>query len=351
MLEMAIRLGYLPSPGVVKAIRFHFDHSRVPAEKLCLTSLHRPFLFRTCFPSVVYSIEHFDPLSFSSCAMDSRSDGHVQGVSLFAGLRQAFLRGFWRDEQELKARRKAEEKSSMNPADDTRPRRATCHYDYMIPALLDTAVKNPHLKLLDVGCGSGSITIELAKLIPEGQVTGLDISGAILESAKVHAERQRVSNTTFIKGDVHDLPLPNRSFDVVCTHQAVAHFQDRHKAIKELARVTRKRGVICMREGDLRTGKFSAGYEVLDECFQVIIKVHEEQGGSSDAGRRLKQWAEDAGISSGGVVATQSVWIYDTPEGRKEYGGHWPARCTQGVFADRAVEMGVPRLVHVLPRT
>lgn len=279
--------------------------------------------------------------------MASRLNGHVREVSLFAGFRQAFLRVFWRDE-EVKIRseeEEEEEESSMDFDVRSQPRRAKCHYEYMIPVLMDTAKRNPHLKLLDVGCGSGSITIELAKLFPEGQVTGLDISGAILESAKVHAERQNVLNTTFLKGDVHDLPLPKMSFDVVCTHQAVAHFQDHGRALKELARVTRRGGVLCMREGDLRTGKFSAGYEVLDECFQVIIKVHEEQGGSSDAGRRLRQWADDAGISSGGVVATQSVWIYDTPEGRKEYGGHWPARCTQGVFADKAMGMGVSRLV------
>ncbi|KAF2165057.1 hypothetical protein M409DRAFT_67363 [Zasmidium cellare ATCC 36951] len=228
-----------------------------------------------------------------------------------------------------------------NAANTSRLRRATCHYEYMMSTLQDKAENNPSLKLLDVGCGSGSITIELAKLIPNGPVTGLDISGAILGSAKVHAERQGVANISFVKGDVHELPFPDGSFDVVCTHQAVAHFHDHSKAIQELTRVTRKGGVVCLREGDLRTGKFSLGYELLDECFQIIIKVHEGQGGTSDAGRRLTQWVQDAGISMQRVTATQSVWIYDTPEGRRDYGGHWPARCTQGVFAERAVEMGV----------
>ncbi|KAK4505217.1 hypothetical protein PRZ48_003180 [Zasmidium cellare] len=225
----------------------------------------------------------------------------------------------------------------------TPPRRATCHYEYMIPTLLDKAQKNPNLTLLDVGCGSGSITIELARLVPGGQVTGLDISGAILESAKVHAERQGISNITFMKGDVHHLPFPDGSFDIVCTHQAVAHFHDHTKAIKELIRVTKKGGAICLREGDLTTGKFSPGYELLDECFQTIIKVHEGQGGTSDAGRGLRRWVQDAGVLEERITATKSLWIYDTPEGRREYGGHWPARCTQGIFAERAVEMDVSR--------
>lgn len=264
----------------------------------------------------------------------------TNGFSFTNGIWAFWKKVFWRDEEVVEIPRRENMADAENTA---RPRRATCNYEYMMPTLLDKAKENPSPRLLDVGCGSGSITIELAKLIPEGQVTGLDISGAILESAKVHAERQGASNISFIKGDVHELPFPDGSFDVVCTHQAVAHFHDHVKAILELTRVTRKGGVVCLREGDLRTGEFSPGYELLDECFQVIIKVHEGRGGTIDAGRRLRQWVQDANISMERCTATQSVWIYDTPEGRREYGGHWPARCTQGLFAESAVEMGVTR--------
>lgn len=273
-------------------------------------------------------MEHYDTTSTSSFTK-----------GLFAFFQQG-IKIFWRDDGVRRGEMSNDEGSQESSAV---PRRAMKHYEYMVPTLLEKAKQNPNLKLLDVGCGSGSITIELAKLVPEGQVTGLDISGAILESARVHAERQGVLNISFVKGDVHELPFADWTFDVVCTHQAVAHFNDHGEAISELIRVTKKGGVVCLREGDLTTGKFLPGYSILDECFKVIIGVHEANGGTSDAGRRLKHWVEEAGISKERIMATQSVWIYDTPEGRKEYGGHWPARCTQGVFAERAVEMGVTR--------
>lgn len=274
--------------------------------------------------------------------MESRLTGHGPGGTFTGKLKSFFRQGLktsWRDEDA-----KDNPIETRPPENDMpSPRRATYHYEYMTPTLLEMAKSNPNLKLLDVGCGSGSITIELAKMIPNGQLTGLDISGAILESAEVHAERAGVSNITFVKGDVHDLPFPDGAFDVVHTHQAVAHFQDHARAIKELVRVTKKGGVVCMREGNLRTGKFSTGYELLDECFGVIAKVHEGNGGTADAGRRLRVWVEEAGIEKERIVKTESVWVYDTFEGRREYGGHWPARCTQGIFADRAMELGVTR--------
>ena len=56
---------------------------------------------------------------------------------------------------------------------------------------------------------------------------------------------------TFLKGDVYNLPFEDGTFDVVHTHQAVAHFHDHVKAIKELIRVTKKGGgIVCMREGN-----------------------------------------------------------------------------------------------------
>lgn len=221
--------------------------------------------------------------------------------------------------------------------------KALAQCQYMTPTLLDVLRKNPKLRLLDVGCGSGAIAIELARLAPEGQITGIDISGAVLESARVQAESQGLQNISFVEGDACDLPFEDATFDLVCTHQAVAHFQDHLKAIKEMKRITKKGGHICMREGDLSTAKFGSEYPILEECFKVIAEVHRLSGGTLNTGRRLKAWAMRAGIPRCSIVETHSAWTYDTPEGRKEYGGHWPARCTQGVFAEMARDLGVTR--------
>lgn len=248
------------------------------------------------------------------------------------------------DSEELKAKYIFGLNPSKSVIDSHATRKASSQCQYMLPTLLALSEQKPDLKLLDVGCGPGSITIDLAKLMPRGKVVGMDLSGAVLESAKVNAEREGVGNVEFVKGDVYALPFGEGEFDVVCTHQAVAHFHDHVAAIKELIRVTRKGGgVLCMREGDLHTARFYPEYPLLEECFEVIKKVHKGNGGATDAGRKLKAWTVAAGVKRESIVATHSAWSYNTPEQRREYGGHWPARCTQGAFAERAVEMGTSR--------
>lgn len=61
----------------------------------------------------------------------------------------------------------------------------TCQY--MLPHLLDKTQNNPNLQLLDVGCGPGSISTGLARYIPHGQVTAVDLSPSVLEQARTLA--------------------------------------------------------------------------------------------------------------------------------------------------------------------
>lgn len=214
---------------------------------------------------------------------------------------------------------------------------------YMISTLMKLVEEKPTLKILDVGCGAGAIAVDFALQASEGKVVGLDLSGAVLETAKVHAQHEGVGNVTFVRGDVHRLPFADGSFDVVHTHQSLAHFIDHKLAIKEMVRVTKKGGVLCMREGDLQTAKFCSDSMLLQECFKLIMAVHKSNGGKTDAGAKLVAWTIDAGVPARNITATQRNCIYDTPEERRDYGGHWPARCTYGIFADLAMEMGTSR--------
>ncbi|PPJ56967.1 hypothetical protein CBER1_00502 [Cercospora berteroae] len=290
--------------------------------------------------------------------------------------------GWPRTEEELQEeyRRYSKGKSVLNlddydavgtdkPGAKPRKRKKTkleTHCGYMISAISELArtkqihVKNDgtgdRLRILDVGCGSGEITVDVAEMFPEAQIIGLDVSAAMLESAKVYAERRGVKNVEFVKGSVFDLEsllksngdeqLEGRTggkFDVVYTHQVVAHLSDPVRGLEKMVEIVQKGGVICLREGDLRSGRFWPGgdYDELQECFRTIVKVHEGNGGTADAGRRLRSWLEEAGVNDKEILASTNVASYDSPEGRREYGGHWPGRCMQGLFADRAMEMGV----------
>lgn len=65
----------------------------------------------------------------------------------------------------------------------------------------------PHHRVLDVGCGPGTITADLAALVPQGHVTGIDSAGEILDAARSAAAERSLTHTTFRTGDAQALQI------------------------------------------------------------------------------------------------------------------------------------------------
>src|SRR5262250_1908224 len=71
----------------------------------------------------------------------------------------------------------------------------------------------PGMRLLDVGCGPGSITRGLAQRLAPGEVVGLDLSRETLAAARADAAARGLTNLTYAEGSVYELPFPDASFD------------------------------------------------------------------------------------------------------------------------------------------
>ncbi len=110
----------------------------------------------------------------------------------------------------------------------------------------------PHLtsdqRLLDVGCGPGTLTLDLAGRV--GSVTALEQTADALDLARAEAARQNATDVEFAVGDVHDLPFPDDGFDVVHAHQVLQHVADPVQALREMRRVTRPGGIVAVRDSD-----------------------------------------------------------------------------------------------------
>ena len=203
---------------------------------------------------------------------------------------------------------------------------------YLLPLL------EPGMALLDVGCGPGTITADLAELVRPGRVTALDASGDILEQARRYAAERGLSNVDFIAGDVHALEFEDASFDVVHAHQVLQHVADPVGALREMRRVCRPGGVVAARDGDYAAMTWYPAVPELDEWLGLYERVARHNGGEPDAGRRLLAWARLAGFTD--VTATAGTWCYADESARRWWSGIWAERIVDSAIATQAQQYG-----------
>jgi SAM-dependent methyltransferase len=104
---------------------------------------------------------------------------------------------------------------------------------------LAAAAARPGERVLDVGCGTGSTTAELAKEVaPEGRVLGVDISETLVGAARQH----KLDNLRFEVGDAAAYPFETAAFDLVFSRFGVMFFADPAAAFKNLRRALRPNG-------------------------------------------------------------------------------------------------------------
>jgi SAM-dependent methyltransferase len=211
------------------------------------------------------------------------------------------------------------------------------------PAENSAAHLLPHLRedavLLDVGCGPGTITVDLARRVPRGRVVGIDRSADVVASATDEVARSGVPNVEVATGDVYALAYDDDTFDVVHAHQVLQHLTDPVAALRELGRGCRPDGLVAVRDSDYAAFTWWPEVPELDEWLDVYRRVARGNGAEPDAGRRLKAWARAAGLEV--VAATAGVWSYSSPEEAAWWGGLWADRLVGSALAEQAVAQGV----------
>ncbi|MET8078578.1 class I SAM-dependent methyltransferase [Streptomyces sp. NPDC005303] len=196
----------------------------------------------------------------------------------------------------------------------------------------------PHMKILDIGCGPGTITADLAELVPEGKVTGVDQASGVLDQARATAAARGLTNVDFAVADVHALDFPDDTFCVVHAHQVLQHVGDPVQALREMRRVTRPGGFIAVRDSDYAAMTWYPASAGLDDWLDLYRRVARANGGEPDAGRRLKSWALRAGLTD--ITASSGTWTYSTAEEREWWSGLWADRTLASEYAERAIEGG-----------
>lgn len=203
---------------------------------------------------------------------------------------------------------------------------------YLLPHL------QPDMSILDVGCGPGSITIDLARKVPLGHVLGVEYVPDPLDGARSLASSAGVSNISFQIGDIHALPFPDSTFDVVHAHQVLQHIADPVQAFKEMRRVVKQGGIVAVQESI--TSSVYPESEGLMAWRDLQSRIRQTKGNHTQAGSRLYVWAKEAGFLLENMKKSTGSWCFSSPEERKYWGGSMEERARGSGLAKIAIQEG-----------
>jgi arsenite methyltransferase len=144
---------------------------------------------------------------------------------------------------------------------DERQRRMRLDY-------LDRIVFPPGAYVVDVGCGTGVVTREVARRAGVGSVLGIDSSDALLDDARRLGGRG--AGIEYLCADAQRLPLPDAQVDVAIYHTLFSHLPDPRSALAEGARILKRGGCLVVFDGDYATVNVEGSdHDPLQACVEA----------------------------------------------------------------------------------
>ncbi len=211
-------------------------------------------------------------------------------------------------------------------------RRAEVDAWFLLPHL------QPGMRLLDAGCGPGTITVGLARAVHPGEVIGIDLSEEVLTQAREHAASENVGNVTFTFGDVYQLDYEDGTFDVIYANQLLQHLTDQPLALREMRRILKPGGLLAIRETDYATMAPSPKFPEFAEWSRLYHDVAYRNGAEPDAGRNMTRWAWEAGFAD--YELHPNVVVMDGDEARY-WGNMWSQRILHSNVGTDALAYGL----------
>lgn len=166
--------------------------------------------------------------------------------------------------------------------DDEKRLRALNHIcnPYTLDFLNRNALDLNHKVVLDVGCGTGILTAELAKRVgPHGKVIAIDISEEQLAIAKFYADAHKLGNIEFACLDVNSLAQLDTNADFVYSRFLLEHLKDPYHALEQMNRLLKQDGHLFCENAVSYEAMFctpeSAAYRDWKEAIMLQPKLHD----------------------------------------------------------------------------
>jgi len=201
----------------------------------------------------------------------------------------------------------------------------------------------PHLergfRLLDVGCGQGTITLGLAGAV--AQIDAVDPDEEAFGDARRYAAEHELTNVAFRVGSVYGLDFPDDRFDACLCHSMLETLDRPLDGLTEIKRVLKPGGVVgvaCVEYGGLILA--GPGHDLLRRFYETRERLWLlDDVADPYRGRQLRGLLERVGFEH--VAATTECFSYGTAEAVRSFGLARAEDCGDGWYSDSAREHGL----------
>lgn len=198
---------------------------------------------------------------------------------------------------------------------------STC-LQYLLPTLHTLP---PSFSLLDVGCGPGSITFDLARRFPQAKIIGLDQDITVIERNQENIDKLAPNTKLeFRAGDISRIESflsidEIGTFDVVHEHTTLICIPRNVSVLKQMKLLAKsKGGIVACRDGDTQSQVI---WPPCPETEELQERIYRMKGLETQTGRQLKTMALEAGFRNDQITASASILSNITEEERQAYAG------------------------------
>lgn len=194
------------------------------------------------------------------------------------------------------------------------------------------------MRVLDLGCGPGSITVGLAEAVAPGLVTGIDIEASQVALGNKRAGEMALTNCHFETASINSLPIENDSVDAIFGHTILMQFHDLEPALAEIRRTLKPRALVGFREVDFGASIYHSDNSALRQAHYTLRRTIQENDGNPDLGHSLPSVIAAAGFQ---LISTDAT--YNCPKSPEQKAGMyalWSRLWSEGEFVEEAKSKG-----------
>ena len=170
------------------------------------------------------------------------------------------------------------------------------------------------MRVLDLGCGPGSITLGFAEAVAPGEAVGVDLQPSQIIQAQALSAARGVTNARFEVADVYSLPFPDGYFNAVFAHAVLMHLREPVRALAEVRRVLQPGGIVGVRDSDWGGRIHAPMTPLLEQWYAITVRVRQRNGGDPFVGRHHRRLLLDAGFARAEASVSVASWTAGTLE-------------------------------------